>query len=60
VVDFLSDININSHQWLLEYASLQQKGEMESDHTNKNLDALTTASFELEQKLGAYVVENIS
>jgi len=56
-VAFLGEINSNSHQWLLEYADLQGKGESESDDLHENLDALTTVSVELDKKLGIYVIE---
>jgi hypothetical protein len=56
-VQYLSEININSHQWLLEYAYLQENGESESDDLHENLNVLITASVELENKLGIYVIE---
>lgn len=57
VDEFLETIDINSHQWLLEYNSLQEMDLLDNDDLNENLDVLTSCSRYLESKIGAYVLK---
>jgi hypothetical protein len=56
VSEFLKRIDSNSHQWLLEFDSLQQQGLSESDDLHENLDELTSCSVELESNMGVHVM----
>lgn len=60
VDEYLKIIDINSHQWLLEYNLDPEKNLTDNEYLNENIDELTTCSVNLDSKMSIYVLkENI-
>lgn len=56
VIKFLDRIDSNSHQWMLEFNDLKEKGENDSSALRENLDELTSCSKDLDSKVFPYVL----
>ena len=54
---YLKIIDINSHQWLLEYNLNPEQNVMENECLNENLDELTSCSVSLESRMSIHVLK---
>ena len=60
VGDFLERIDLNSHQWLLEFNNMNSADLQNNIHLQENIDELTGCSVGLYTSLGVYVMQNKS